>query len=129
MSNQPKNTKTILVIEDEPSLLEALHDKLKKEGFVVMQAKNGEEGLRIAFSNKPNLILLDIKMPIMDGVTMLEKLRKDEWGKTVPVFILTNSEESKNISDTMNQRVTKYLIKTNWKLQDIVEEIRLTLQV
>ncbi len=119
--------KTILVVEDDLSLLGALADKFSREGFAVLQAKNGEEGLESALKNQPNMILLDIVMPVMDGMTMLKKLRAtNEWGKTVPVIILTNltSDNDERMRDITETNPAYYLVKTDWKIEDVVEKVR-----
>ena len=122
-----ENKKTILVVEDEISLLNALRDKLARENFAVLEAKNGEEGLEVALREHPDLILLDIVMPKMDGVTMLRKLRNEnEWGKSVPVIILTNLTSA---DETRNRDITElepsyYLVKTDWKIEDVVTKVR-----
>ena len=118
---------TILVVEDEVSMLKALRGKLLDEGFGVLEAKNGEEGLLHASISHPDLILLDLIMPVMDGVTMLKKLRAgDGWGKTVPVIILTNltMAEGKKDEDVVEDEFTHYLVKTDWKINDIVKKTR-----
>jgi DNA-binding response OmpR family regulator len=121
--------KKILVIEDDLSLAGALIAKLDLEGFVTMNAKNGEEGLELAFSNHPDLILLDIIMPKMDGITMLKKLRVDSWGKDVPVVILSNlSDADKNI-DVVDSSAQAYLIKSDWTLQDVVSKVKEILKI
>lgn len=116
--------KKILVVEDDNSLLNVLRDKLAKEGFEVIRTQNGEEGLAAAFSGHPDLILLDILMPKMDGIAMLKQLRQDEWGKTVPVILLTNVGDVKHISDAVNNNVTDYLVKSDWDLVAVVKKIK-----
>lgn len=119
--------KTILIVEDETALRNALRDKLAREDFVVLEAKNGEEGLVIALREHPDLILLDIIMPVMDGMAMLKKLRiENEWGKTVPVIILTNltSDNEQRMRDVTETEPTYYLVKTDWKIEDVVEKIK-----
>lgn len=121
--------KKILVIEDDLSLAGALIAKLDLEGFVTMNAKNGEEGLELALSNHPDLILLDIIMPKMDGITMLKKLRADSWGKDAPVVILSNlSDADKNI-DVVDSSAQAYLIKSDWTLQDVVSKVKEILKI
>jgi DNA-binding response OmpR family regulator len=118
--------KSILIVEDDRSLLRALVDKFKMEGFDVFDSANGEEGLAIALKEQPDLILLDILMPLMDGMTFFETLRiENEWGKRVPVIILTNVEPSNDII----KKVTKnkpayYLVKSDFKTQDVVDKAR-----
>ncbi|MFA6594394.1 MAG: response regulator [Candidatus Buchananbacteria bacterium] len=116
--------KKILIIEDEPSLAEALRQKLTKEKFDAVVAKDGQEGLVTALKNKPDLILLDIVMPVMDGLTMLEKLRQDKWGKNVPVIILSNLNEADKTAEAMAKGVYDYLVKSDWKLEDLVKKVR-----
>ena len=119
--------KTILVVEDDPPILKTLVDKLTEEGFRIIEAHDGEEGLMVANKNHPDLILLDIVMPKMDGMTMLKKLRQEnEWGKSVPVILLTNLSPDK---EKINKGITEdepayYLIKTNWSLNDVVKKVR-----
>ncbi|HAT73910.1 MAG: Transcriptional regulatory protein ResD [Candidatus Moranbacteria bacterium GW2011_GWF2_36_839] len=120
--------KKIIIIEDELSLRSVLAEKLKSDGFEVLEAKNGQEGLEISISQKPDLILLDIVMPKMDGLTMLEKLREDSWGKKVPVIILTNLSSGAEMSRSAEGGVSGYLVKTDWKLDDVVKKIKETLK-
>ena len=114
----------VLVVEDEKALRSALVDKLTHEGFSVTEAKNGQEGLEQAMSDHPDCILLDIVMPIKDGMTMLAELRQDQWGKTVPVIILTNLSDLDNVSNAVSGGSYDYLIKSDWKLDDVVAKLR-----
>ena len=122
--------KTILIIEDELPMLKALSDKFTLEGFEILEAKDGAEGLKVATSKKPNLIILDIFMPVMDGKTMFEKLRQDDWGKTVPVIILTNlNPDDKTLDELMKNGPSYYFIKSKWKLEELVEKVKKELEV
>ncbi len=120
-----QTSKTILIIEDEKSLREATVDILELKGFLALSAKNGKEGVEIALLKHPDLILLDLIMPEMDGMTTLKKIREDAWGNTVPVIILTNlSEINGNVADDVAAHIpTEYLIKSDWKLHDIIKKI------
>jgi DNA-binding response OmpR family regulator len=118
-----ENNKKILVVEDEISLRSALSNKLAHEGFAVLEAKNGKEGLEMALSAHPDLILLDIVMPVMDGMTMLQKLREDAWGAEAKIFMLTNLSDTSKVADAIMQGSYDYLVKTNWTLEDIVVRI------
>ncbi|MDD5738512.1 MAG: response regulator [Candidatus Pacebacteria bacterium] len=117
----------ILIVEDEPVLQKTLADNLISEGFNVLQAKDGVEGLSIAIKQRPDLVLLDILMPQMDGLAMMQKLRaKNVWGKKVPIIILTNLGPDE---DKIMERVTKdepayYLAKTELNVSDIIEKIK-----
>jgi len=123
--NDKKPQKTILVIEDEKSLREATLDVLQRKNFLTLSAKNGRDGIEIAFKEHPQLILLDLIMPEMDGMTALQKIREDAWGATVPVIILTNlSAINGNVADDALAHIpTQYLIKSDWKLHDIIKKI------
>lgn len=130
MINESGDNKKILVIEeieDETSLRNVLHDKFELGGFGVLEAKDGEEGLDIALREHPDLILLDIVLPKMDGLTMMKKLREsNEWGKNVPIVLLTNLDAS---DDKINQAIADnepayYLVKSNYTIEDLVKKIR-----
>ncbi len=122
--------KTILIIEDEKSLRGAVVDILHLKNFVSLEAKNGREGLELAFSKHPDLILLDLIMPEMDGMTTLKRIRADAWGKKVPIIILTNLSATKEQvkEEAIMQDATYYLIKSDWKLHDIVKKIEKILE-
>jgi len=122
-----ENRKIILIVEDEVTLRNALRDKLTHEGFGVLEAKDGEEGLEVALRDHPDLILLDIIMPKMDGMTVLKKLREDTWGKTVKVIILTNLSSDVKIGEAVILGSFEYLIKTDWKIEDVITKVRETL--
>ena len=117
----------ILIIEDEASLRHALQEKFAREGFTVFDAKDGEAGLAIAFQERPELILLDMMMPKMDGMTMLHKLRSEnEWGKHLPVLLLTNlgSDNRMVMKEIFDDVSAHYLVKSNWSIKQIVEKAR-----
>jgi len=116
--------KHILVIDDEQDPRSALAQGLRNEGYEVTEAGDGEEGLAKALEIKPDLIMLDIVMPKMDGLQMLQALREDEWGKNAQILMLTVREEMSGLSKAIELGALDYLIKTNWKLHEIVEKVR-----
>jgi DNA-binding response OmpR family regulator len=124
---EEKIKKIILIVDDDPAILKMLADKLILEGFDILQATDGEEGFKMACNNNPDLILLDIIMPKMDGLTMMKKLRQtNEWGKNVPIILLTNLSPD---DDKINKSVTEdtpafYLLKPNWGIDDVIKKIR-----
>ena len=122
--NAQIKSQSILVVDDEISLREALRDKLEREGFIALEAKNGEEGLAVALRSHPDLILLDIVMPVMDGISMLKKLRADSWGKNTKVIMLTNLDGGGKVADAVIWGTHDYLVKSDWKLEDVVIKIR-----
>lgn len=122
-----QNQKTILIVEDEDLQLKSLSDEFADEGFRVLIAKNGEEGLAVALREQPDIILLDIVMPIMDGMTMLKNMReKNSWGKNVPVIVLTNldADDEKIMKDIVSTEPVYYLVKSKWSLAEIAEKVR-----
>jgi DNA-binding response OmpR family regulator len=116
--------KTILIVEDEEPIRITLRDRLLDENFSVIEAGDGEEGLKAALTVHPDLILLDIIMPVMDGMTMLQKLRQDPWGEKAKVIILTNLNDTTNMVESIEYNTYEYLVKSDWKLDDVAKEIR-----
>ena len=116
--------KTVLIVEDEQPLLKALSAKLDAEGFRTLQAENGEEGLAIILREHPDITLLDIFMPKMDGLATLQEIRKDEWGKTAKVVMLTNSNDPTDIAQAVDVKADAYLTKADTKLEDVAKKIR-----
>lgn len=121
----PDQNKTILIVEDDRALSLTLKDNFEKEGFNIILAKDGVEGLKFALEQKPDLILLDIVMPNMDGMTMMRKLREDVRGKKVPIIILTNLESDDAImKGVIRDEPSYYLVKANWKMEDVIEKVK-----
>lgn len=122
--------KIVLIVEDEIPMLNVLSDQLKEAGYDTFKAKDGEEGLSMAFSHHPDVILLDLLMPKMDGMTMMQRLRKDDWGKHVPVIILTNvsPDTDTTIKGIIDFQPAYYLVKADVKLEGIVEKIKNVLE-
>lgn len=117
--------KKILIVEDEPAYLKLLRDQLTQNNYQVIEATNGKEGLAAANLSHPDLILLDLRMPEMNGLTMLDELRKNEYGKLVKVFILTNLEPDDEILDkVLEDQPTYYLIKSDIELSELIDKIR-----
>ena len=122
--------KTILLVEDEPVMIKLLADGFVTAGFNVLQAKDGEEGLLIALQKKPDLIILDISMPKMDGLTTMKKVRETEWGKAVPIIVLTNlSANDEIMSSVIKEEPSYYFMKTEWEIEKLVEKVKQELQV
>ena len=124
MPTAPLNKK-ILIVEDEAPLRNAVSDILTFEGFDVFRAKNGQEGLDLALAEHPDLILLDLMMPVMDGLTMLEKLRQDpEYGKDAQVILLTNINDPEKVAQATEAGSYDFLVKSDWNIEDVVKEIK-----
>lgn len=122
-------TYKILIVDDESSIVETFKEKLLLEKFDVISASDGKEGLEKALKEHPDLILLDLLMPLIDGLSMLKELRKDNWGKDVAVIILTNLDDNKKVAEIVKEGTYDYLIKTDWEINDIVEKIKQKLDI
>lgn len=119
-----KNKSKVLVVEDDLALRNLIKFKLTRENFIVIVAKDGMEGLQVALNNKPDIILLDILMPIMNGIEMLKKLRQDRWGKSVPVLLLTNDTDPEHMREALKENAVDYLMKVDWNLDSVVALIK-----
>jgi len=118
--------KKILIVEDEPIINKAYAEELRDEGFTVFTAGNGRDGLELAIREKPNLILLDVLMPVMDGIAMMKALReRDLYGKNVPIILLTNlsASEEKIMKAITESEPAYYLVKSDWNLTSVVAKI------
>ncbi len=118
----------ILVVEDEEILLTALSEQLKQEGFEVVGAKDGVEGVEKAASEKPALILLDLVMPRLDGIGALKQLKEGLETKAIPVVILTNLSDYDKISDALSLGAMDYLVKANYRMEELVNKIKTVLE-
>lgn len=118
-------TKKILVVEDEPMIRRALVEKIAEEkGLLVMSAKNGKEGLDAALREHPDFILLDLVMPVMDGMEMLSHLRQDSWGKDAKVMFLSNLADSEKVAEGVAKGVHKFMIKSNTNVSELLAYIK-----
>lgn len=116
--------KTILVIEDEGALQRAMGDMLKSNGYRVLQALDGETGLRLAASEKPHLILLDVILPQKDGFDVLTKIRSSPETSSIPVIVLTNLEGSEEVEKAISLGARTYLVKAHYSLEEILSKIK-----
>jgi len=118
-----EETKKLLVVEDDKALIEAMKDRFEQEGFEVFTAVNGEDGVKVAKAEHPDLILLDVMMPKLNGMEALALLRQDKWGKDVPVFVLTalDAEDKRREAAQMG---ADYIVKSATKLEVVVEKVK-----
>lgn len=118
-----KINKKILIVEDSKEFLMALNFGLIKEGFTVFTSEDGDDGLAIAIKEKPDLILSDIVMPSMDGLTMAEKLK--ESNIYVPIIFLTNIVDVKHINAALKANIElDYIVKSDLNIAGIVERVK-----
>jgi two-component system phosphate regulon response regulator PhoB len=114
-------TKRILLVEDDRFLRRACEASLRQRGLTVTTAADGEEGLRLARSERPDLILLDMLMPKLSGLEVLRALRGDAETRNVPVLILSNSSREQDIAEVTTLGVSGYFVKSNLSLQELGE--------
>lgn len=119
----PDIKKKILIVDDESNLRELFVDTLSPYGYECMTAKNGLEGLHLSQTANPDIILLDLRMPEMDGLTMLRALRKNESSKNTPVIILSTVNDEKSVSEALQLGVSDFLEKSNWNVTELLERI------
>lgn len=125
--NMDAKKTSVLVIEDEEIINKTYSEELRAYGLVVFSAWNGREGLALALKEKPDIILLDIMMPVMDGLTMMDKLRVEgEYGKTVPIILLTNrSPDEEDVLQAVKKNEPEYfLVKSDWKIDQVITKIK-----
>ena len=116
--------KKILFIEDEPALQKTFGEILKQEGYKTIPALDGEIGLRLAKTKKPDLILLDLILPKVHGFEVLKKLKEEQKTKDIPVIVLTNLERIGDVDKAIELGATTYLIKADYSLEEVVEKIK-----
>ena len=119
-----KNTKKVLIAEDDKFISEVYVTKLVSEGYEVFLAENGDKALKIAKSEVPDLILLDIFMPNMNGVEVLKKMRTDPDLKNVDVIVLTNANEKDFVKQALDEGALDYLIKSHYTPDEVVLKIK-----
>ena len=122
-----KLNKKILIVEDDANLCRALEEKFSDEGFKVTVAEDGKVGLSKALKEHPDVILLDIVLPGMDGLTVLKKIRDDDWGKSAAVLMLSNLSYAEYQVEAVKSDVVDYLVKTDWSLEELLDKVKDTL--
>lgn len=120
--------KTILIIEDEPSLQKTLASALTDAGYEILQAFDGESGLEITKQKKPDLVLLDLVLPKKHGLETLKAIKEHKEISQIPVIVITNVEDPESIMKAMELGAKAYLLKTNYSIHDILEKIANILQ-
>lgn len=114
----------ILFIEDDPLIVKIYTTRLTADGYQVLSAENGEEGLRVAKTEIPDLVVLDIMMPRVDGFGVLEKLRAHEQMKTKPILVYSNLGQEEEIERAKKMGATEFIIKANLSPTEMVEKIK-----
>jgi DNA-binding response OmpR family regulator len=115
---------TLLIIEDDDFLRSLAVSKLEKEGFKVLMAADGQEGLNLAQEHNPSLIILDLMLPVMSGFEVLEQLKANDTTKSSKVIIFSNLGEDADIKKCLDLGANDYLVKANFTLDELVEKIK-----
>lgn len=123
-SVETNSSPIILLIEDDHILSRMYTEKFKHDGIRVLNAYDGEVGLRLALEQKVDLILLDIMLPKLSGTDLLARLRQDSRGKDIPVVALTNLAEKKEKERALQYGVKEYLIKAMQTPEQVVEKVK-----
>jgi len=114
----------ILIVEDEIDLKQAIKTTLEGVGYLVFEASNGKEGITVALREHPDLILVDINMPELNGHQMLSKIRDDKWGKEVKAIYLTAYSDPENVVEAVDKGSDQYLVKSNISLEEVVTKVK-----
>jgi two-component system alkaline phosphatase synthesis response regulator PhoP len=120
--------KKILIVEDDSSLVKIYKIELEIKGFEVIEAQDGEEGLKKTLEGKPDLVLLDIMMPKLNGLDVLEKIRQDEKTENIPVIMLTNFGQEYLVKRAFELKATDYLLKYQTTPIEVVRKINSVLE-
>jgi CheY-like chemotaxis protein len=120
-------SKTVLLVEDDQLVRGSLSRVLTEKGLTVFEAANGKEGLEKALAGDIDLVVTDVIMPEVDGLTMLAKLREDSKGKDIPAIILSNDEQTESLNKALQAGVTVYLSKASLDADAIADQILIAL--
>jgi two-component system, OmpR family, alkaline phosphatase synthesis response regulator PhoP len=126
LKKKTRKTK-ILVVDDEPNIVQTLKDRLEMNDFEVAVAHNGSDGLKVAAEDVPDVILLDVIMPIMNGLEMLELLRKQPWGAEPSVIMLTARSQTQDMARANVCGIDDYIVKP-FDLSELLEKIEAILE-
>ena len=120
--------KKILIIEDDNFLRTLLSKKLRSEVYSILSAAESVEAFNLLKSNKPDLILLDLLLPGVDGFEILKKIRQTEETKNIPVIVFSNLSEEKDIKKVQDLGITDFMVKSNFTLDELLDKVKKILQ-
>ena len=118
----------IAIIEDDPLINQMYRMKFEADGFEVYMADDGKRGVDIVKSAQPDIILLDLQMPVMNGVEALTEIRSQDWGKNIPVLILTNLGEEEAPAEIKDLDISSYIVKAALTPRQVVARVKQTLE-
>ena len=114
----------IAIIEDDPTISQMYRMKFESDGFEVRLAANGQIGVEVVEKFQPDIILLDLQMPEMNGTEALRHIRSKDWGKTIPVIVLTNLGEEEAPREIKEFGVHSYIVKANLTPRQVVDQVK-----
>jgi DNA-binding response OmpR family regulator len=116
--------KLILIVEDDRGMRTQLKDGFTRAGFRTLEAADGEEAVALAANAHPDLILLDIVLPKLNGLAAAERIRKTERGKDVPIIMLTSLQDIYTIEAATTREIFEFLVKKDWTIEEVVAKVR-----
>ena len=116
--------KKVLIIEDDDHISKIYGIKLSKENVDTIVARDGQEGINMIASEKPDLVLLDLMIPIKDGFTVLEEVKKTPFGKNLPILVLSNLGQESDIEKATSLGAADYFIKVNLSIQEVIDKVK-----
>ena len=116
--------KKIMIVEDDEFLVQMYATKLELQDYAVVMAEDGKKALKVIKKELPDLILLDLNLPIMDGFQVLAELKKDPSTKKIPVLVLTNYGQKEHIDKCLELGAVDYLIKAHFVPSEVVDKIK-----
>lgn len=120
-------SKKILAIDDENDVLLIIKTALSGEGYEILTASNGFDGLAMAEDHQPDLIILDLRMPEMDGMEVLEKLRENDKTEKIPIIVLTGISAKGKIREALDKGITYYIVKP-FECQDLASKVHIAIK-
>ena len=118
----------IAILEDDAAIHQMYRMKFENDGFEVYLASDGKSGVEIVKNHRPDIILLDLQMPEVDGVTALKEIRKHEWGKRIPVIVLTNLGQQESPKEIRDLGVSDYIVKAEFTPRQVVTKVKSVLE-
>lgn len=127
--NMSEEKKKVLIVDDDAFLSGIYATKLELEGFEVIAARDGEEGMKAVLKEKPDIVLMDVLMPKLDGFEALKRIKADPETQDIPVIMLTNLGQKEDVEKGLQEGASDYLIKAHFVPAEAVEKIKVVLQM
>lgn len=121
--------KKVLIVEDDPHISRVYEIQLMKEGLLTVIAHNGEDALKLAEDENPDLVVLDLMIPKKDGFWVLEEIRKEPKFSKIPILIISNLGQNDDKKRALDLGATEYLIKVDQSIQKIIDKIKEYLKI